>query len=246
MLDAIAVVLAFGLVCIALTGAVFGPPGRWTLSGLHRRLGLLLGRKRLPDYTKLTGVPAPQPLYDFDIDGAKPRPYRPFRWEYHQNMSLKKLESNWWLELESTYRARIAQRKKLYVDHGKLIIDELPGSQEASRECMEMVIQYLCQRYPNQFQYDNWTGIFTNRILGTKTDIEVVHPLVFLLDNVPEDFFITQEDPKTGLYCLTAAVSGSAVGWNIGEKIGKPLSQIHGPVPDYKEKMAFSMDRHVR
>lgn len=157
--------------------------------------------------------------------------------------ALKKLEPDWWIELESTYRERIDQRKKLYADHGKLVIDELFGSQEASRECMEMVIQYVCQRYPNQFHYDNWTGVFSNSILGIRVDTSTVHPLVFLLEHIPEDFLITQEDPETGLYVLRAAVSCSAVGWNISQKIGRPLHQIHEPVPDYKEKLGFSMDR---
>ena len=38
------------------------------------------------DYFKLSGVPPPTPLVDFKLEKAKPRPYRPFRWEYHQNM----------------------------------------------------------------------------------------------------------------------------------------------------------------
>ncbi|KAF9239669.1 hypothetical protein BU15DRAFT_87969 [Melanogaster broomeanus] len=215
LLDLAAALVATGLLTTFLTRN----------TAFYPQLALMLCKKGLPDYAKLTGFPEPKPVYDFDIDTAKPRPYRPFRWEYHQNMSLKKLEPDWWIELESTYRERIAQRKKLYAQHGKLVIDELPGSQEASRECMEMAVQYICQRYPNQFHYDNWTGVFSNNVLGIK------------------DFLITQEDPDTGLYVLRAAVSCSAVGWNIGQKMGKPLHQIHGPVPDYKEKMAFSMDR---
>jgi hypothetical protein len=39
-----------------------------------------------PDYAKLSGVPLPQPYHNFDIGRAKPRPYRPFRWAYHQTM----------------------------------------------------------------------------------------------------------------------------------------------------------------
>jgi hypothetical protein len=39
-----------------------------------------------PDYAKLSGVPLPQPYREFDIRKAKPRPYRPFRWAYHQTM----------------------------------------------------------------------------------------------------------------------------------------------------------------
>lgn len=39
-----------------------------------------------PDYATLSGVPLPAPLKNFNIDTALPRPYRPFRWAYHQTM----------------------------------------------------------------------------------------------------------------------------------------------------------------
>lgn len=39
-----------------------------------------------PDYSVISEVPMPQPYLEFDIDRAKPRPYRPFRWAYHQTM----------------------------------------------------------------------------------------------------------------------------------------------------------------
>jgi hypothetical protein len=39
-----------------------------------------------PNYEALSGVPLPQPYRDFDIKKAIPRPYRPFRWAYHQTM----------------------------------------------------------------------------------------------------------------------------------------------------------------
>ncbi|RDB20997.1 hypothetical protein Hypma_011423 [Hypsizygus marmoreus] len=199
--------------------------------------------RALPDYFKLSGVPPPNPLLEFNIDKAKARPYRPFRWAYHQHMSLKKMEPDWWLELESTYRKRIVQRKQLYAIHGKRIIDAMPGSELACKELMEMVLQFLCARYPKQFQYDSRTGIFHNNILDTHLDIATMKPLEVLLDNIPEDFLITLQDEKTGLYVLRAGVACSAVGWNISTKIGKPLHAIHDPVPDYKEKMEFSMDR---
>lgn len=41
-----------------------------------------------PDYAKLSGVPLPLPLKDFNVDSSPPRPYRPFRWPYHQTMCM--------------------------------------------------------------------------------------------------------------------------------------------------------------
>jgi hypothetical protein len=153
------------------------------------------------------------------------------------------METDWWLELECSYRERIAQRKGLYARHGRDIIDTVPGSEAACIELMEMVIQFLCTRYPNQFNLGS-SGIFHNRILGRRFDTrDIKNPLEFLLENVPEDFLIVKEEKETGLYHFCAGVSASAVGWNMGMKIGKPLHEVHGPVPYYKEKLQHSMDR---
>jgi hypothetical protein len=85
---------------------------------------------------------------------------------------------------------------------------------------MEMTIQYLCARYPNQFSFSARTGIITNHILGTQADVrkgkiaggEGKGALVWLMENVPEDFLITLPDEKTGLYTLKAGVACSALG----------------------------------
>lgn len=39
-----------------------------------------------PDYASLSGVPLPEAYPEFDIAKAAARPYRPFRWAYHQTM----------------------------------------------------------------------------------------------------------------------------------------------------------------
>jgi hypothetical protein len=41
---------------------------------------------RFPDYSVLSGVPHPTPAPSFDITKATFRPFRPFRWTYHQTM----------------------------------------------------------------------------------------------------------------------------------------------------------------
>ncbi|KAI0178639.1 hypothetical protein GGR52DRAFT_264649 [Hypoxylon sp. FL1284] len=196
-----------------------------------------------PDYSALSEVPKPTPYLEFDIDRAKPRPYRPFRWAYHQTMSLTKMESDWWIELESTYKTRIAQRKALYAEHGTSVLHWLPGSELACKELMEMVLQYVCQRYPQYFSLSADGARLENRILGVEADVRAKHPLLVLLDHVPEDFGIMLRDPRSGYYHLRAGLICSALGWNVGSKIGMKLHEIHEPIPDYKEKMQFSMDR---
>lgn len=196
-----------------------------------------------PDYATLSGVPLPTAYPEFDITKAIPRPYRPIRWAYHQTMSLTKLEPDWWLELESTYVSRIQQRQELYAKHGSMVLQQLPGSEIAIRELMEMCLQFLCARYPHYFSLSTDKTVFYNRILNNETDLKSTSPLHVLLENVPEDFAITLRNPETGLYSFRSGVVCSSLGWNVGTKIGKTLQEIHAPIPDYKEKMQFSMDR---
>ncbi|KXG49708.1 Protein of unknown function DUF3445 [Penicillium griseofulvum] len=217
------------------------PSDKYTPMGFS--VAEIKGLGDFPDYATLSGVPLPSPYPEFNIEKALPRPYRPFRWTYHQTMSLSKLETDWWIELENTYKSRIAQRKELYVKNGKEVLDSMPGSELACKELMEMVLQFICARYPQYFTLID-KRVLQNKILSTEQDVTAKPPLEVLLDNVPEDFAIMLRDDKKGFYFLRAAVICSALGWNVGSKIGKQLHEIHEPIPDYKEKMQFSMDRY--
>jgi hypothetical protein len=62
---------------------------KYVYSGFSIREIKVLGD--FPDYSILSDVPMPKPYLEFDIDKAKPRPYRPFRWPYHQTMCNKPL-----------------------------------------------------------------------------------------------------------------------------------------------------------
>lgn len=162
--------------------------------------------------------------------------------------ALTKLEPDWWLELENNYCARIAQRVELFQKHGKLVLDYLPGTELACKEIMEMALQFLCARYPHYFSLSNTLEkgyVFHNGILKTETVINSMHPLHVLLHNVPEDFACMIRKPEDGKYYFRAGLLCSALGWNVSTKLGLQLKEIHAPIPDYKEKMEFSMDRYV-
>ena len=155
------------------------------------------------------------------------------------------MENDWWLELENTYVKRIKQRQDLFAKHGNRVLNSLPGSELACKELMEMSLQFLCARYPHYFRLDKDKMVFHNGILSKKSDLKTTPPLHVLLDNVPEDFAIMLRDSQTGFYFFRAGVICSSLGWDLGTKIGMQLHEVHAPIPNYKEKMQFSMDRYV-
>ena len=156
------------------------------------------------------------------------------------------METGWWLELVKGYASNIAMRVELFEKHGKHVLDYLPGSELSAKELMEMALQFYCARYPRLFSLEDRPGqghVFTNTVLKTTTIIQNHHPLQVLLHNIPEDFAIMLRNPADGFYYFRAGIICSALGWNVNTKLGMQLKEIHAPIPDYKEKMEFSMDR---
>ncbi|KAH8652086.1 hypothetical protein BX600DRAFT_402504 [Xylariales sp. PMI_506] len=198
---------------------------------------------RFPDYSLLSGVPHPQPAPDFDIHKTSFRPFRPFRWNYHQTMALMKYQPDYWIELEHNYFRRMEQRLRYWKEHGERVMFHAPGSELASRELMEMVLQFLCIRYPHYFQLEDDNTVFRNRLLDKTTVIDSMHPLEVLYHHVPEDFNIMCRSEEDGQYYLRSAMVCSSIGWNVGQHKNKLLRRIHDNVPLWEEKMAFSVDR---
>lgn len=199
---------------------------------------------RFPDYSILTGVPYPKPYGpQFDITKATFRPFRPFRWPYHQTMAHYRFDPDWWVELDQSYLSAMAQRKHLKDKHGDLIYYSDPGSDLACRELMEMLIQFICKRYPQYFSLLQGNSVLQNRLLNTRTDLLRTPPLDVIYQNIPEDYALVFRNEHDGFYYLRAAMVCSSVGWDIGMHRGQPLRKIHEGVPDYAEKMAFSLDR---
>lgn len=125
-----------------------------------------------------------------------------------------------------------------------MVLQQRPGAEVASKELMEMCLEFLCARYPQYFRIEKAAMIFHNGLLNNTTDLKTTEPLHVLLNNVPEDFAIMLRHPDTGIYSFRSGVICSSLGWNVGSKIGLKLHEIHAPIPDYKEKMQFSMDRY--
>ncbi|KAI1852726.1 hypothetical protein JX266_002267 [Neoarthrinium moseri] len=198
---------------------------------------------KFPDYSVLSGVPHPKPIPSFDISKAVFRPFRPFRWNYHQTMSLMKMESDYWIELEHNYFTRMKQRIDIWEQHGERIMFEAPGSELASRELMEMVLQNICIKYPHYFQLEENNTILRNRLLDTSIVIGSMPALEVLYRTIPEDFAVMCRNEEDGMYYLRSAMVCSSVGWNIGLHKNKILRKIHDAVPQWEEKMAFSVDR---
>lgn len=198
-------------------------------------------------------LPPPTPLMitPEQVANYDDRPWRPFRWPYHQTMSIFKLDINHWLDMDKYYIHYIEEKQRIWHKYGKENIDWRPESYDACLELMETVVDHLTQRYPLLFRIllkDSKGGVvLKNEITREVLDMTMPlkeHPLLYVTKLAKEDFYVVLKNPTTEKhYMAAAAVPFPGGSFGIYQKIGKDIDAIHEDVPYYKQKLQKSMER---
>ncbi|CAK9436127.1 uncharacterized protein LODBEIA_P06850 [Lodderomyces beijingensis] len=205
-----------------------------------------MGNDTIQEPTPLMITPEEVAMYD-------DRPWRPFRWPYHQTMSIFKLDINHWLDMDKYYQHYIDEKKRIRLKFGKQNFDCLPEGKDACVELMEMVVDHMVKRYPLLFvvlKNGDWATegkIVRNEVTKEILDMTLPlkqDPLVFISKLAKEDFYIVKKNEKDGLhYLVAAAVPFPGGSFGIDQKIGRNLDVIHTDVPYYETKLKRSMER---
>lgn len=225
----------------------------------HKQIGALFNKgakKTVPAAPKKKGyhsspddpIPQPTPLMikPEEVATYDDRPWRPFRWPYHQTMSIFKLDPNHWLDMDKYYVHYIEEKKRIIHTYGDENIGWLPGSEDACLELMEIVRDHMLKRYPLLFTtQDNGVHI-KNELTGETLDFSLPlkdHPLIYVSKMAKEDFYIVLKDDDGKHYLKAAAVPFPGGSFGIKHKLGKNLDVIHTYVPEYETKLKKSMER---
>ncbi|CDR46249.1 CYFA0S22e01728g1_1 [Cyberlindnera fabianii] len=192
-------------------------------------------------------IPQPTPLYitPEQVKTYDDRPWRPFRWPYHQTMSIFKLDVNHWLDMDKYYWHYIQEKERIYHEYGKDNVDWLPESWDACVELMEMVRDHMLKRYPLLFTSTDGVRVkneLTGELLDMSTPLKE-HPLIYVSKMAKEDFYVVQKRDDGQHYLVAAAVPFPGGSFGISYKLGRSLDVIHTEVPYYEEKLKKSMER---
>jgi hypothetical protein len=138
-------------------------------------------------------------------------------------------------------------KRKIIAENGVDAVDCRDGGYGGCAEMLEYLVEYLPQRFPSIFTLSDDKNTIQNHITNESFDLSTPlkeHPLYIAGRLVEDDLNILVEGPD-GEYVLKAVLSAFPAGFKIQEKMDKPMSAIHKPVPLYKEKLAFSMNKSV-
>jgi hypothetical protein len=198
--------------------------------------------------------------------------YLPFEaGPYRMAMDLVTVPEAVWFELDVRYPQEMTERRRLLDAAHAEVYGALPSSDQARTEALCLIVAALTAHHPDWFSQDG--DLLRNNLLGetwhlaTRTAIrqassplaqtEILEPrqspgirdapldsLELAGRLVQEDLCIIQEGANGPTF--TAAILCFPSRWRLMDKLGHPLSMVHGPVPFYAERLSRPVDRFMR
>lgn len=140
------------------------------------------------------------------------------------------------LTVDDAYAAQLAEKARLIAADRASVIAATPGAEAALAETLDHVLADLSRR--PDFEV---AEAAVRRPDGATVGLDRADPLLTLSRLVQEDICILQR--QGGEHVLTAALLCFPAAWTLAEKIGRPLTRIHVPVPAYDDGIARRVQR---
>jgi hypothetical protein len=164
------------------------------------------------------------------------------------NSALQSSSISELIEMDSTYLTRILLRRQIMADNPTTTLNATPKITPAIAEFYSWILTtYLPTRYPTMFiLLPNHTlqNLVTNESIPLLPPPSPVEALKIIGGHIDSDIlFMLPSSKENEGYILEGFVVCFPSGFDTSAKSGMTLREIHGSVPRYKEKLAFSMDR---
>ena len=168
--------------------------------------------------------------------------YYPFNGERGRlRLGLNQIEFSEWLQYEIDFQKRIKQKKQLVKTEGKRVLNVKSESYLAQKEYLELLLKHIKLYHSDKFDalkgciHSKLDNVTYNYIDYEECPLELASYLV------GDDICLLEEED--GDYKLVAASVCAPTWWDLSEKIGKPLTEIHAPIVNLEEKIG-RMIRH--
>uniref|UniRef100_B8HQ35 DUF3445 domain-containing protein n=1 Tax=Cyanothece sp. (strain PCC 7425 / ATCC 29141) TaxID=395961 RepID=B8HQ35_CYAP4 len=170
-------------------------------------------------------------MVEFILSESKYKNYSPFDpGKVQLKLGVQPLALPEWIEIDQNFASQLAEKEKLLRDRPSQVLVSLAGSEVAQSETLELLLSHLQTYFEPIYQWD--ANQITNRLTGQVWQRQDYLPLDLAGRLVQEDWVLLRSTPNG--YQLAAGSVCFPLRWDLREKLGKPLSQIHAPVPGYE------------
>jgi dimethylamine monooxygenase subunit A len=150
-------------------------------------------------------------------------------------IGLKPLDLRDWIDVDEHFDQYIVEKKRLYADEFENVLVAESGTEEAQAEVLEMLQEHLIstpsiqgKREPSLSASGLVESLGPRFLGGDGLKVSTIAAAGLL---VQEDLVLMRKSPEG--WRLVAASLCFPSAWNLREKFGKPLHDVHGPVPGF-------------
>ncbi|MBY6189063.1 DUF3445 domain-containing protein [Microbulbifer agarilyticus] len=210
-------------------------------------MAIMTGAKSAPVLSSTGSVPREVLMRRYAQDFAAPSACLPFlKVPDIVHMGLNKLEPQAWITSCPTLPHYLNSKTAAYHRLGEKVYAQLPESLPVQRELVELLFRHLVQDHSRYVCTSSgtlcWRGDSGQlHWPGVESALASTSPLRHAGCWIADDVCLLL--PGEGGYRLVAAYLAAPSYWRLEEKIGRPLNQIHAPVPGFQHKLAGQMAR---
>jgi len=167
--------------------------------------------------------------------------YLPFMKGWRMAMGLHPLPIQDWIEIDANFAEQLTLKQNLLTQRHSDVFVSLPGSEAAQAEVLQLLVAHLLHYFPQHYcgsvsargEWQQLRNCVTGQVWHRDDFAE--NPLDLAGRLVQEDLCVML--PQNETYILAAASVCFPSRWSLPEKLGKPIAQIHQPVPGYADKL---------
>lgn len=146
------------------------------------------------------------------------------------------VEGRDWLRIDEAYAPQMALRDRLIAAQAPVVHALLPEARPAADELYEAVLDWL--REAPGFTV---SATSVTRPDGVTVPLDPTQPLLTLGRLVQEDLCLMEARGEE--YVLTGGILCFPASWSLTQKLGRPMTSIHEPVPVYDADIAKRVAR---
>jgi dimethylamine monooxygenase subunit A len=140
-------------------------------------------------------------------------------------IGIRPIEIAQWLEIDDNFGLYIAEKRRLYREEFENVLVAEAGTEDAQVEVLELIEHHL-QQFPKLDRGMRRDDSNLGRVEMGRADILAQAALL-----IQDDMVLMRKSPEG--WRLVAASLCFPSAWNLREKFGKPLHEVHGPVPNF-------------
>lgn len=178
----------------------------------------------------MTAAPLPAPRF---------APYEKGRFQL--SLGIKEIAEPGWIDIDGHYAAHMAEKARLLAERHGEVFDALPGSEAAQAECLARLLEHLARYHPGVVAAKEatlrtgWDGMTLDREAFAAAPLDLAGRLV------QEDLCLME--PHADGHRLIAASLCFPARWRLADKLGRPMSAIHDPVPGFNARLNRPVER---